>query len=388
MHFLIAVLQLQLAVGGGPAVAQVPTTASSADYSLEAGVIPVDRSEYTLDAGDRVMVTIEGGVSEYLLSVGVMPVETRVVTLDGYINMSGIGSIHVGGLSIDEAQLALDASIRRQFPSLRARLTLQLPRVVNVDLRGMVVSPGRYPVYATKTVAELIQTSGGLRIYGSQYGHAITHSGDTLTVDLSTDPVTSRFRSNPFLGNVHVVEVYPSAHPAFVNKMGVVSTYDVGQNGVSLTQLVRELAVISGNIDLPGSYISTGDNRMITLWNETTGFADHLVMPFDTLNLVPHESAVFVGGAVRTPGMVSFRPGATADWYIQAAGGFQENASRQNIIISSSTGILENVNTESYIIRPNSTIEVEYSWLTRNSDYISLALTVATLTITVMNFMK
>ena len=177
MVFIIAMLAAQL-----PITAGTPGAGLSLDQAAEPmkalqeaiPVVPVDRDAYRLAPGDMLLVTIEGGVSEYLLSVGVLPMDQCQVTLDGRLNVSGIGSLHVEGRSINEAQAALDAQVRSCFPSLRAGLSLSFPRMVNMEVRGMVDNPGRYSMYATQRVSDAIREAGGVRLYGSQFGRAFS----------------------------------------------------------------------------------------------------------------------------------------------------------------------------------------------------------------------
>lgn len=348
-------------------------------------VVPVDRDIYRLAAGDVMQITIEGGVSEYLLSVGVLPLQKCEVSLDGMLNISGIGALHVGGSTINEAQAGLDALVRRYYPSLRAGLSLSYPRMVTIDVRGMIVNPGRYHFFATQRVSDAVRESGGIRLYGGQFGQILRSGGETVQVDLSLNPQTGRFRSDPMLNSVIVLEMYPSLNPLFINRLGLVSTYDIPPEGVLLTDLFAETPMITGNVDLPGSYVANRQKQQLPIWSETEGFAPHLLMPGDTLNLVPHMNTVYVAGAVRTPGLVPFRPGAGVDWYIQAAGGFLLDADIGDVRLTHEGVRVDEL--EGHVVQPNSSIEVGYSWISKNKDYVSLFATLAGLTFTLVQLL-
>ncbi len=386
LMMIVAQLSLPAATPGAGLSSPQMTTYSEAVPSGIA-VVPVDRDLYRLAAGDLLLVTIEGGVSEYLLSVGVLPLDKCEVSLDGYLNVSGIGSVLVEGRSITEAQQSLDALVRTFFPSLRARLSLSFPRVVNIDVRGTVVNPGRLAMFATQSVSDAIRESDGLRMYGSQYGHVITPEGSTEPVDLSIDPETGRPRSDPMLSQVASIEMHPCVNPLFINAHGAVSTYDIPSNGIPLEALLAETPLFTGNLDLPVSYLSTRDNRVLPIWSEGAGYAELTLMPGDTLNLVPHESTVFIGGAVVAPGIIDFRPGATIDWYIQAAGGYLVEADTDDIVVSTSGTSFNVEDPALYIVPPNSTVEVDYTWISKNTDYVSLVATLAGLVFTVVQLL-
>lgn len=389
MILILLIIAAQLSapapVAGAGMSSQQPQFVTDS-YPQGVAVVPVDRDAYRLAAGDVLQVTIEGGVSEYLLSVGVLPVQKCEVSLDGMLSVSGIGALPVRGVTINEAQAGLDALVRRYFPSLRAGLSLSYPRMVTIDVRGMIVNPGRYHFFATQRVSDAVRESGGIRLYGSQFGQILHTGGGTASVDLSLNPETGRFRSDPMLNSVIVLEMYPSENPLFINRLGVVSTYDIPVGGVPLTELFSETPMITGNVDLPGSFVATRRNQTLPIWNEAEGFLRHVLMPGDTLNLVPHLNSVYVAGAVRTPGLVPFRPGAGVDWYIQAAGGYLLDADVGDVRLVHDGARVDDL--DGHIVRPNSSIEVGYSWISKNKDYVSLLATLAGLTFTVIQLLS
>jgi protein involved in polysaccharide export with SLBB domain len=387
MVFIVAMLAAQLPITAGTPGAglSLDQAAGSVETLQEAiPVVPVDRDAYRLAPGDMLLVTIEGGVSEYLLSVGVLPMDQCQVTLDGRLNVSGIGSLHVEGRSINEAQAALDAQVRSCFPSLRAGLSLSFPRMINVEVRGMVDSPGRYSMYATQRVSDAIREAGGVRLYGGQFGRAFRDSGEPVSVDLSLDPSTGVLRSDPMLDGLVMAEVFPCGHPVFILSSEGLSTHDIGPGGMSVSDLMAEAVLVDGDVDLPASYVSVVGGGTVPVWRWDGGYTEYSLSPGDTLNLVPEESTVFVGGAVQTPGLVLFRPGAGVDWYIQAAGGFSTEANTREIRVTHSGGVLEVDSRDSLPIPGNSSIEVGYSWMARNRDYVTLFATLAGLAFSVI----
>ncbi len=392
MIFMTAVLTAQLlATGGTPRVGQPLGRFPESEEPLlqeVVPVVPVDRDEYRLAPGDMLVVTIEGGVSEYLLSVGVLPMDRCQVTLDGRLNVSGIGSIHVEGMSISEAQHTFDNLVRSGFPSLRAELSLAYPRMVGVEVRGMVEKPGRYSMYATERVSDVILKAGGIRLYGSQYGRGVTGSGDAVPVDLSMEPFTGSLRSDPMLGGLVTVEMLPCDFPVFIQSAEGFYTHDIGSGGMSVPDLLSEAAPISGGVDLPASFVSVMGGGTVPVWRWDGGYTGYILSPGDTLNLVPGRNTVFVGGAVKNPGPVLFCPGAGVDWYIQSAGGFSADADINDISIIHSRGVLEVDSRDSLPVPGNSSIEVHYNWISKNREYVALLVTTIGLVFTMIQISK
>lgn len=368
---------------------QAALASTSSNQITETAFASIDRDEYCLGVGDLLLVTIEGGLTEHLYLSGLSPMEQCGVTLDGFINVSGIGSIEVAGQSINEAQTSLTSLVRSYYPYLHACLTLQHPRQVQINLRGMVVSPGMYTFFATSRVSDLFYAGGGSPFFGSHLGIAVTADGDSLAIDLSFDAFTNMLRLDPLLGNLRVVEFFAVTNPLFVNKRNSISVIDINPEGETLSDVLYKHNLISGNINLLSSTVNSRDHRTTPiLTSDGFGFSVITLMPYDTLNFSHQEISIFVSGAVNQPGMVPYNPLSGVDWYIQAAGGFRNDASRSNIVIQSASGFVEDANLDTYIIQPNSTIEVKYSWISSNSQYISLFVTFVALSLSVINLLQ
>jgi len=177
--------------------------------------------------------------------------------------------------------------------------------------------------------------------------------------------------------------MFPCSNPVFVNYRGSIVTVDISPNGIGLPDLLGEFTILKGDVNLEQSYISSRNGQSVPLWDQSLGFSEYTVVPFDTLNLAYQDETVFVSGAVYSPGMIPFNPTSTASWYIQAAGGYLNEANRNNVIVSTPSGILEDIDIETFVVQPNSTIEVKYNWIAANSEYIALSMTAISLIMSV-----
>jgi polysaccharide export outer membrane protein len=139
----------------GPARAADPVTADKKNYV------------HTLTLADRVRVVVYQ--EEDLTSV------TRI-DARGKISLPLIGEIVLGGLTIVEAQIAIENAYKEgrflRNPQVTVSVEEYAPR--EVSIQGRVRNPGRYtlPIESTLTVVELVTKAGGIDDIGK--GSAVT----------------------------------------------------------------------------------------------------------------------------------------------------------------------------------------------------------------------
>ncbi|MDY7012304.1 MAG: SLBB domain-containing protein, partial [Cyanobacteriota bacterium] len=140
---------------GQPTAAQTPTSPS-----IPLPQLAPNRSNapYTLGTGDRVTMTIFD-VPEYSGEYSVL--------IDGTLNLPILGSVEVGGLTLDEAA----ASISRQYAPyiVEPLVTLSLlsARPINLAVSGEVNRPGTYTIVLNQgrtfpTVTEALELAKGI----------------------------------------------------------------------------------------------------------------------------------------------------------------------------------------------------------------------------------
>lgn len=100
----------------------------------------------------------------------------RRIDARGYVNLPLIGEIAIGGLTVVEAQAAIERAYRDgrflRKPQITVSVEEYAPR--EVSIQGRVRSPGRYtlPIESTYTVVELVTKAGGIDDIGK--GSAVT----------------------------------------------------------------------------------------------------------------------------------------------------------------------------------------------------------------------
>ncbi len=364
---------------------------------------PIDRNLYLLGPGDVVAVVIEGGCTEALLGAGVSPWASYMVTADGYLSISGIGSVDVGDLTLNEAQYLVHQKAAVYYPSIRLTVSLLQPGQVRVGIRGMVEDPGTYIMTSLSRVSDLVWNAGGISAFGSRYGTMISADGDTLAVDLHISSATGMPNLDPFLETGASVNFDVCTEPVYILRAGMlhpgteienprmmasVETWELNRSGDDLISLMDRMGGIPGNVNLNSSRIFRDGSRL-QVWSDAAGLLPEPLIPGDTIMLVVFTDSIAVGGAVGNPGMTEYRPESTVHEYIIAAGGPVRDTSlsgvkhfRDGIEIASGGDALANT------VLPGDAIEVPYNWVSRNKDAITIVGAIITIWYTVHRIME
>ena len=87
------------------------------------------------------------------------------VDAKGKVNLPLVGEVTVGGLSLSEAQKAVEAAYRegRYLRNPQVTINIESYAAREVSIQGQVRSPGRYPlpIETSMTVLELVSRAGG-----------------------------------------------------------------------------------------------------------------------------------------------------------------------------------------------------------------------------------
>jgi protein involved in polysaccharide export with SLBB domain len=132
--------------------------------------------DYVLGPGDTVILDVSGGD----------PQRVRVVVDSaGRLTLPGGGTLMVSGMTIENAEQAIERVLVRRFNNAKVDLSLDRVKTVRVYLVGEVERPGAYQLSALSTVLDGLIAAGGPNKRGSM--RVIRHyRGDKLisTIDL------------------------------------------------------------------------------------------------------------------------------------------------------------------------------------------------------------
>ncbi len=354
----------------------------------------VDRNEYTLNAGDIIQVTINGGCTAMMITSGVMPQSICMISGDGYLSVSGLGQIDVAGLSIAEAENRLLLLARGFYPRISLGVALLQPRMVKVYIGGMIESPGTYVLSAMSRVSDLVTDAGGLTSYSSRRGSMFLEGGDTVSVDLRLDPLTHMRTADPFVSNNASVFFELCSDPLYIlrgggqpvlqgeNMVSSVETWDVDPD-TDLQELLEQIGGLGGNMDLERSLLIQGSERY-PLWSNIDGLLDITVTPGDTLSLVMLSDSIFIGGAVNNSCRVAFRPGITAREYVDISGGIDSDGDMARTrVFRNGVEVARGSEALALILIPGDVVEVPWTWIARNGEWIRVLGTVMTIVVMV-----
>ena len=114
--------------------------------------------DYVLGPGDGLNIDLWGSVSQRL---------HRVVDREGKLSLPEIGSIQVSGHTLGDVQQMVQASLRSQFRTLEADVSLDRLRVIRVYVVGDVQRPGAYDISSLSTPLNALFQAGGPTSRGS-----------------------------------------------------------------------------------------------------------------------------------------------------------------------------------------------------------------------------
>jgi protein involved in polysaccharide export with SLBB domain len=114
--------------------------------------------DYVLGPGDGLNIDLWGSVSQRF---------HRFVDREGKLSLPEIGSIQVSGHTLGDVQQMVQASLRSQFRTLEADVSLDRLRVIRVYVVGDVQRPGAYDISSLSTPLNALFQAGGPTSRGS-----------------------------------------------------------------------------------------------------------------------------------------------------------------------------------------------------------------------------
>src|ERR1017187_1119345 len=114
--------------------------------------------DYVLGPGDGLVVNIWGGQSGRL---------EKTIDRQGQIDLPEAGTVMINGMTIAQAQSAIQEALNKQFKNERVEISLGRLRTVRVYVVGDVQMPGAYDVSSLSTALSALYAAGGPTSRGS-----------------------------------------------------------------------------------------------------------------------------------------------------------------------------------------------------------------------------
>ena len=102
------------------------------------------------------------------------------VNRDGKIFFPEIGPLIVAGLTFEEMQNLIEATIASQLIGTQASITLGSLRTIDVFILGAAIKPGMYSISASSNITNAIFESGGVDTSGSLRDIKVKRNGETI----------------------------------------------------------------------------------------------------------------------------------------------------------------------------------------------------------------
>lgn len=146
-----------------PAGTMIPMVSglSAMGTTLTASAQPLDiplGPDYVLGPGDALSINLWGGATQTL---------TRVIDREGRVMLPEAGVLQVAGLTLEQAQSAIEGMLQKQFRNAHVAVTVARLRTVRIYVVGDVQRPGAYDVSSLASPVSALYAAGGPTAAGS-----------------------------------------------------------------------------------------------------------------------------------------------------------------------------------------------------------------------------
>ena len=182
------------------------------ELSFEPNMNIATPADYQLGPGDEVYIDI-WGASQKTISSTVSP--------EGEVEVEDFGPVHVGGLTVEQANARLRATLGQHYSGSQIKVTVGQTKTITVNVMGEVVAPGTYTVSAFATVFHALYMAGGVNDIGTLRDIKVYRNNRLVTsVDIYDYILNGKLSGNVRLASGDVIVVGP--YEALVNIVGKV----------------------------------------------------------------------------------------------------------------------------------------------------------------------
>lgn len=285
---------------------------------------------YVVGPGDKVNLDIYGGSQKS---------QQLVVSPDGVIVVEGYGPIHIGGLSVAQANSKLKNELGQRYKSSSIRMTVGQTRTVQVNVMGEVAAPGSYPLSAFATVFNAIYMAGGVNGVGTLRNIKVFRGGKLLsTVDVYDYILNGKQAGNVHLQDNDVIIVGP--YECIVDIQGLVKrpmAYEM-KPGESIATLLKYSGGFANKAYTKSVRVHRTSGERYSAYNiKEFDFSEFHLADGDSIIVDSiqgrYENTVEVQGAVFHPGMYDLGTNPTIRTIIENAGGITEDAFKARAVL-------------------------------------------------------
>ena len=279
---------------------------------------------YRLGPGDAVYVDIYGASQKTIEST---------ITPDGTIVIEGYGPIELSGLTVNQANSKLKATLGARYKSSKVKLTVGQTKTISVNVMGEVMTPGTYTLSAFATVFHALYMAGGTNSIGTLRNIKVFRNNrQVTTVDIYDYILNGKMTGNIRLAEGDVIVVGP--YDCLVSISGKVKRpmyYEMKQTE-SIASLMKYSGGFTGDAYKKSVRVVRKSGTQYSVFNvgefDMSSFrmSDEDSVSVDSI-LPRYSNMVEVRGAVFRPGMYQMGGEVeTVRTLIQQAEGVTEDA--------------------------------------------------------------
>ena len=297
-------------------------------------------TNYVVGPGDKVFIDVYGASQKS---------EQLQVSPDGTVQATGYGPIHIGGLTVAQANARIKETLGTRYKSSEIRLTVGQTRTISVNIMGEVVTPGTYTLSAFATVFHALYMAGGVNGIGTLRNIKVFRGGRQVTsVDLYDYILNGKLTGNVRLADNDVIMVGP--FDCIVDIAGYVKrpmAYEMNKNE-SVATLIKYAGGFASGAYRRAVRLNRVAGDRYSAYNvpefEMAGFkvADGDSVTVDSI-MARYENTVTVEGAVFHPGHYDLGSNPTVRALVESAGGVTEIAFQGRAVLHRMKPDLEGV---------------------------------------------
>jgi protein involved in polysaccharide export with SLBB domain len=301
---------------------------ANSNISFEPNLRMATPRSYIIGPDDELLIDLSGD-NEANYKLRVSP--------EGSIRLQYVGSVFVGGLSIEQATSKISSTMSRTYPALKTGRTnvavnLGNIRSIKITLLGEIVKPGTYTLSSLSTVFNALNASGGPNQNGSfRKIQVIRNNKVVSTIDIYDFLLNGIQKGNIRLQDQDVINI--PVYQSRVEVSGEVKRPALFEvlSDESLTDLIRFAGGFSNQAYTAQIKVLQNTNRERKISDipaeqfETYGPLNGDKYIVETI-LDRFANRVSVSGAVFRPGQYELDKGLTLKGLINKADGLTEDA--------------------------------------------------------------
>lgn len=287
-------------------------------------------ANYVLAAGDEVILDVYGA-SQNSQKIEVAP--------DGTITIPKIGPVKVSGLTVAQAEGAVQARMGEHYQGSSIKVSVGQTHAIQVNVMGEVNVPGTYTLSAFSSVFNALYMAGGVTDLGTLRDIRVSRNGKVVArVDVYDFIIKGVLSGNIMLHEGDVILVGPYVN--LVEISGSVKRpmiYEM-KDDETLTRLLELSGGFTGNADRNSVRVDRSMSADQTVYNvQEWGFNVFKMLDQDKVQvdsvLNRYQNMVEVKGDVFKPGKYRLENVLTVSGLIKSAGGLLEDANTQRATI-------------------------------------------------------